>query len=250
MTGARPIALVTGASGGIGQAVAVDLARHGYDLILTSRVLDRLDGTVAAVETAGGRASRLHLDQSDVESTATAFDEAWDAAGHVDLLVNNAAELIRRPALEVEPAEWDQSMATNLRGPFFLSQAFARRAIAAGRGGTIVNLGSTHGRAVLVERAVYGIAKAGLDHMTRALAVEWAPHGIRVNAVIPSTVSTPSREAAMRDPEVRARMTARIPAGRFATPEEVAAAVRFLATPEARFITGETLVIDGGLTVV
>jgi len=141
-------------------------------------------------------------------------------------------------------------MATNLRGPFFLSQAFARRAIAAGRSGSIVNIGSTHGRAVLAERAVYGIAKAALDHMTRALAVEWAPHGIRVNAVVPSTVSTPSREAAMRDPEVRARMTARIPAGRFATPEEIAAAVRFLAQPEAGFITGETLVIDGGLTVV
>jgi glucose 1-dehydrogenase len=250
MTAARPHALITGASSGIGQAVAIDLAHHGYDVIVSSRAIGRLDATVAAVEAAGGRATRLELDQANVATSAAALASAWEEAGGIDLLVNNAAELIRRAALEVDPAEWDQLMATNLRGPFFLSQAFARRAIEADRPGCIVNVGSTHGRAVLVERAVYGIAKAGLDHLTRALAVEWAPHGIRVNAVIPSTVSTPSREAAMRDPEVRARMTARIPAGRFATPEEVAAAVRFLAHPEAGFITGETLVIDGGLTVV
>jgi 2-dehydro-3-deoxy-D-gluconate 5-dehydrogenase len=242
--------LITGASSGIGQAVAVELARHGSRVVVTSRDPGRLEETLDLVRGVGGVGEGIRLDPLDAAGTARALDEAWNEHGPIDALVNNAAELLRRAALDVTQEEWSRVMDTNLRSPFFLSQAFARRCIDADRPGAIVNVSSTHGRAVLVDRSTYGIAKAALDHMTRSLAVEWARHRIRVNAIVPATVSTPSREAAFADPEVRKRMTDRIPAGRFATAEEVAVATRFLLSPDTGFITGECLVMDGGLTLV
>ena len=152
--------------------------------------------------------------------------------GDIDVLVNNAARSLVKPAVEVTSAEWDDVASTNLKGPFFLAQAYAAHCIAAKRPGSIVNIVSTHGMTGFAGRAVYGITKGGLIQMTRMLAIEWIPHNIRVNAVAPSTVLTPSR-AAMYDDATRARMVARIPIGRFIAPEEVAAAVVFLASPGA-----------------
>jgi 2-dehydro-3-deoxy-D-gluconate 5-dehydrogenase len=242
-------ALITGASSGIGQAVAVDLARHGYRILGTSRSPERMAETLAAVAAVGGSGEAVAMEPADVAASMRALESAWERFGPIDALVNNAAELVRRPALEVPLDEWDRMLATNLKAPYFLAQTFAKCCLAASRAGAIVNVSSTHGRAVLVDRSVYGVAKAALDQMTRALAVEWAPHRIRVNAVVPATVSTPSREAAFRDPVVRGKMIARIPAGRFATEQEVAAAIRFLIAGETDFITGECLVMDGGLTL-
>jgi len=246
----RRVAMVTGASGGIGFAVARDLASHGHDVVLTSRDVDRLDAGVAAVEAAGARAFRFALDLSDVAQCAAAVDAVLGLAGRVDVLVNNAGEIHRGAAIDVEHVVWERLEAVNVRAPFFLSQAFARALRRAGHGGSIVNISSTHGRAVLPERAVYGTTKAALDHMTRCLAVEYASLGIRVNAVVPATVATPSRQAALSDPRVRDAMTARIPLGRFAQPEEVAAAVRYLVSDDATFVTGTCLVIDGGVTAL
>ncbi len=137
-------------------------------------------------------------------------------------------------------AEWDDVVNTNLKGPYFLAQAYAAHCIARKRPGCIVNIASTHGMTGFAGRAVYGITKGGLIQMTRMLAIEWIGHNIRVNSVAPSTVLTPSR-AKMYDDATRARMLARIPTGRFITPEEVAAAVIFLASPGASSITGQTL---------
>ena len=177
----------------------------------------------------------------------SAFAQAVAALSRIDVLVNNAGRALIKPTVEVTRTEWDAVMNVNLTGTFFLTQEFGRHAIAR-RSGSVITIASTHGMTGIAGRAVYGISKAGLIQMTRMLAIEWAPHGVRANAVAPATVLTPSREGMLSDPQARARMLARIPNGRFVTPEEVAAAVVFLASAEAAAITGQVLVVDGGLT--
>ena len=184
------------------------------------------------------------------ESIDAAFADTRARLGDLDLLVNNAGRALVRPAVKVTDADWDDVMNTNLKGAFFLSQLFARACIEGKRPGCIVSMASTHGMIGIAERAVYGISKAGIIQMTRMLAVEWADDGIRVNAVAPGTVLTPSRQQMLSDPAVRQGMLARIPIGRFITPEEVAAAVVYLASPGAAAVTGHTLLVDGGVTVI
>ena len=152
------------------------------------------------------------------------------------------------PVVDVTDAEWDDVIDTNLKGAFFLSQLFGRDCIAKKRPGVIVSMASTHGMTGIAGRSVYGISKAGLIQMTRMLAIEWADKNIRVNAIAPTTVMTESRQELLADPEKRAAALSRIPSGRFATPEEVAAAVVYLASPAAGSVTGHTLTVDGGLT--
>lgn len=241
---ARPLALVTGASEGIGAAIALDLARHGHDVALTDLAPETLARTAAAVGATGARAVPLALDLRSEASIAAAVA----AAGPLDVLVNNAAVALNKPAVEVGWAEWDAVVDVNLKGTFFLSTAFARQCIAAGRPGAVVSLASTHGLAGLAGRSVYGASKGGIIQLTRMLAIEWAGSGVRVNAVAPGTVLTPSRQRMLADPERRRLMLERIPTRRFPTAEEVAAAVRYLASDEAGSVTGQVLPVDGGLT--
>jgi len=170
--------------------------------------------------------------------------------GRIDVLVNNAGINLRQNALDVTPDQWDAVMQANATGTFFLTQQVGRHLVTAGRPGCVINIASTHGLLGAAERSTYGISKAAVLQMTRMLAVEWAPYGIRVNAVAPGRVDTPSpsRAATGSDPKYMQAMMNRIPLRRLATAEDVAEAVCYLAGARGAFVTGHTLVIDGGLT--
>jgi 2-deoxy-D-gluconate 3-dehydrogenase len=241
-------ALVTGTSAGLGRAIAIALARERYDLALTELDIGQLKDTLAQPAIAQRKVVPIALDLRSQASIAAAYDKALAALGDIDLLVNNAGRALVRPAVDVSEAEWDDVIDTNLKGAFFLSQLFGRTCIERKRPGAIVSMASTHGMIGIPQRAIYGISKAGLIQMTRMLAIEWADKNIRVNAIAPTTVMTESRQQMLSDPKVRADMLSRIPTGRFATPEEVAAAVVYLASPGAASVTGHTLMVDGGLT--
>jgi len=247
----RQFALVTGASYGVGAATAQALARAGFDVAVSARRAENLATTMAKLAAVGARAVPLVLDLNSLASIERAMAEVIAAFGRLDLLVNNAGGNLRKLAVDVAPADWDAVMATNLRGAFFLSQQMGRHLIATGRPGVIVNIASTHGLVGAAERSVYGISKGALIQMTRMLAIEWAAHGIRVNAVAPGRLDTPSPSRAARtsDPAYMDAMRARIPLNRLATAKEVADAVCYLASPQAASITGQTLVVDGGITV-
>jgi NAD(P)-dependent dehydrogenase (short-subunit alcohol dehydrogenase family) len=243
-------ALVTGASTGIGRAIALALGRTGFDLAVTDLEKKWLAELVADPQLNGRKVVPIALELRSEDSIARAIEQAAQAFGSIDLLVNNAGRALQQPAIDVTSAEWNDVIDINLKGSFFLSTAFARHCIAHKRGGAVVSLASTHGLTGIAGRSVYGISKGGIIQMTRMLAIEWAPLGIRVNAVAPATVLTPSREKMLSDPDARARMLARIPLGRFPTADEVAQAVCYLAGDAARSITGQILVLDGGLTAV
>ena len=243
-------ALVTGTSTGIGQAVAVALARAGYDLALTDLDVTTMKETLAQPDIAKRKVVPIMLDVRSRDSINAAFADARARLGDLDVLVNNAGRALVKPSINVTEADWDDVMNTNLQGAFVLSQLFGRACINDKRAGCIVSMASTHGMIGIAERAVYGISKAGLIQMTRMLAVEWADRGIRVNAVAPATVMTPSRQEMLKDPAVRQGMLARIPIGRFVTPEEVAAAVVYLASDGAAAVTGHTLMVDGAVTAI
>ena len=244
----RRTAFVTGGSTGIGAAIAVALARNGYDVAVSARQTERLTDAVTAIENAGARAVPVALELSSLASIDAAATAVLKAFGHLDVLVNNAAGPLLKAALEVTPEEWDAVMEPNLKGTFFLTQKVGRHMVESGTRGSIVSLASTHGIVALANRSTYGIAKAAVIHMTRTLAIEWAEHGIRVNAIAPGTVETPSRAVALKDPEVRKMMLGRVPLARFATAQEIADTVVYLASPAAAVMTGHTLVLDGGLT--
>ena len=246
----RRRALVTGASYGVGAATALALAREGFDVAVTATTLEHLAATVAAVEKVGARVLPSVLDLRDPAAIARKTGEIIASLGGLDLLVNNAGANLRKNAVEVTPEEWDAVMDVNLRGTFFLTQEAGRHLIAAGRGGCIVNIASTYALIGAAERSTYGISKAALVGMTRMLAVEWAGHNIRVNAVAPGRLVTasPSRAGKGADPAYMEAMLKRIPLRRQASVEEVAAAVAYLASPAAAAMTGQTLVLDGGLT--
>jgi NAD(P)-dependent dehydrogenase (short-subunit alcohol dehydrogenase family) len=246
--GTRRRALVTGASYGIGAAIAAALAEDGCDVAITDLKADDLAATAAAIEKAGTRAMPLSLDVTDQASVEAGFAHAVEALGGLDVLVNNAGIPMTRSAVEISRAEWDAALAVNLTGAFFMCQQMGRHLMASARPGCIVSLASTHGTVGFPNVVGYGVAKAGISHMTRILAIEWAPHGIRVNAIAPGTTQTPSRAPVLADPARRETMLKRIPLGRFGNAVEMAAAVRYLVSPEASYITGQILLLDGGLT--
>lgn len=245
----KRIAFVTGAAYGIGAASALALARDGCDVAVSELKVDDLAETLKAITAAGARALPVTLDLRSLPSIERAMADVLAGFGQLDVLVNNAGVPLTRPAVDVTEAEWDAVIDVNLKGTFFLSQQMGRHLMGTRRPGCIVSIASTHGVVGLAERSTYGISKAGVSQMTRMLAIEWAAHGIRVNAVAPGTVETRSRAAVFAaDPQRREAMMRRIPLGRFGTAEEMAAAVCYLASPQAAFVTGQTLLLDGGLT--
>ena len=243
-------AFVTGASQGIGAAVAVALARDGYDVAVSSTSHRKLAPILAQIESAGVKAVGVELDVRIQASIDQAVREALAALGRIDVLVNNAGVPLHKLALDVTPDDWDAVMEANLTGSFFMTQRVAQHLVDSGRPGCIINIGSTHGLVGRAQRSTYGISKAGMMHMTRMLAVEWAQYGIRVNTVAPGRVDsgTPSRSGNATNERYLKSARDRVPLGRFCTVDEVAQAVCYLASPGAAYVTGHTLVLDGGLT--
>jgi 2-deoxy-D-gluconate 3-dehydrogenase len=244
----QPTVFVTGASQGIGAAIALAFGREGYDVAVSSTRVEKLSEVLAGLQAAGVRAVPVHLDLRDHGSIEQAMAAAVSGLGSVDVLVNNAGVALKKAALDLTPGDWGGVMQPNLTGTFFMSQQMGRYLVHERRPGSIVNIASTHGLVSMELRAAYGIAKAGVIQMTRMLAYEWAEHGIRVNAIAPGRVNTPSREISLADAKFREYALSRVPLRRFAEPEEVAAAALYLASPQAAYVTGHTLVLDGGLT--
>jgi|UniRef100_A0A7C1FS01 2-deoxy-D-gluconate 3-dehydrogenase len=242
------VALVTGASSGLGYASALALAEAGADLVVAGRSLERLADICRAVEARGRHVFPLAVDVRDLAQVRRMADAAFERFGRIDILVNSAGLNIPQPALEVTEEAWDTIMDTNAKGLFFCCQAVGRYMVAQ-RYGRIVNIGSTMGLVGMADRAAYCASKGAVSQLTKVLAIEWAPYNVTVNAVAPTFVETPlTRPYFERIPGFREEVLRRIPLGRLGSPEEVAAAVVFLASDAASMITGVTLPVDGGWT--
>lgn len=239
------IALVTGASSGLGLHFALALAAAGASVAVAARRLDRLEQTVAAIEAAGGRALAVPLDVADGASVRACFQAVEDHWGTVDLVLNNAGVAVSRPVLEQTEDDWDAVVDTNLKGAWLVAQEGARRMVAAARSGAIVNIASITGERVAGGVAPYCASKAGLIHLTRALALELARHGIRVNALAPGYIATELNTDFLAS-TAGERLLARIPQRRFGRPEELVGPLLLLASEAGSFMTGSVLAVDGG----
>jgi NAD(P)-dependent dehydrogenase (short-subunit alcohol dehydrogenase family) len=241
------VVIVTGADFGIGRGVALMLAEAGATVVPTVLEEASLDDLRSEAEAAGLVVHPVQLDVSDVGAIQHVVGSIVAEHGRIDVLFNNAGLGFGHPALAVTESDWDQMMAVNLRGLFFMSQAVAHVMIDQGAG-RIINQSSQGGLVGLPEAAVYCASKGGVNTLTKQLALEWAPHGLTVNAIAPTFVETPGTRPILEDPERRADVLSRIPLGHVATIDDVAAAVIYLASDAGRMITGTILSVDGGWT--
>jgi len=240
-------ALVTGGSRGIGRAIAAALADAGADVAVTSRKGDDAEPVAREFRAAGRRSIALLLDVRHARSIQVCFERLDREWGGLDILVNSAGTNIPQDLLSLDEDSWDTVLDSDLKGLVFVTQAAAARMIAAKRGGRVVSVASIYGVLGRRERVAYSAAKAGVVNVTRTLAIELGPHGITVNAVGPTLIETDmTRERLRTDPSYSADEIARTPLGRLGTPQDVAAGVLFFASDAASFITGQTLLIDGG----
>lgn len=238
-------ALVTGASSGLGRHMATTLARNGARVSVAARRLDRLDALVAEIREAGGEAHAVEMDVRGPESVARGLAVAAEAFGPVAICVNNAGVTHMGRAEELDLAEWDRVMEVNLRGVFAVAQAAAGQMIAAGRGGSIVNIASILGERVAGGVVAYATAKAGVAQMTKALALEWARHGIRVNALAPGYMATDLNEEFFAT-DAGAALVKRIPQRRLGEMAELDGPLLLLASEAGSYMTGAVLPVDGG----
>lgn len=239
-------ALVTGAAHGIGFATAEALAQAGAAVCLTD-VSAEVAAAAERLTAAGHRATSAQLDVTDDKAARALIEEIAGRCGRFDLLVNNAGIAARSPSESYDRTVWERVLSVNLTGAFLMAQA-AARAMLPQRSGCIINVSSIMGLVGngLYPNPAYHATKGALVNLTRALAVEWAPQGIRVNAVAPCFVATPLTQKLLADPAMEQQIVARTPLGRLARAEEVAAAILFLASPAAAMVTGHVLAVDGG----
>jgi NAD(P)-dependent dehydrogenase (short-subunit alcohol dehydrogenase family) len=241
------VAIVTGTSRGLGQYLARALAKAGADLVITSRTRDSLAEFAAEIRGLGRRVVSLELDVRKQESIYTMVREAEAAFGKIHILVNNAGCNVRKPALDVTWDDWNLVVETNLRGSFFTAQAVARGMIANGYG-RIVNIGSVTSVFGFAGLAPYGASRGGIRQLTMSLADDWGPHGVTVNCLAPGWFRTEQNKVLYEDPEWVAYITDRIPVKRPGLPNDLDGAVVFLASEASRYITGQTLLVDGGIS--
>jgi NAD(P)-dependent dehydrogenase (short-subunit alcohol dehydrogenase family) len=242
------IALVTGAARGLGRAISLALAHAGADVALGLRDVTSGVELAKGIEALGRRALPLQMDMTRLDEVSRAVDQAVARFGRLDILVNNAGLGPENAAENVRLEDFDLTLAVNLKGTFFASQAAGRVMIRQQRG-CIINMSSQAGFVALPTESVYCMTKAAIAHLTKCLAIEWGKYNVRVNAVAPTFIRTPGTEPALADPAFRADVIERIAAlHRIGEPMDVAGAVVFLASPAASLITGHTLIIDGGWT--
>jgi NAD(P)-dependent dehydrogenase (short-subunit alcohol dehydrogenase family) len=241
------VALVTGASSGLGVHFARTLAEAGASVAIAARRADRLVSLQAELQQAGGKAAAVELDVQSGKSVSAAFDAAEEALGAIDIVVNNAGISIVRPALDMPEEDWDAVVDTNLRGAWLVAQSAAKRWVAAKRPGVVVNIASILGLRTIGQVAPYNASKAGLIHLTRVLAMEWARHDIRVNAICPGYIETEMNSDFWKTPGGQ-RLIERIPQRRIGQPEHLDGALLLLASEAGTFMTGSVLTVDGGHT--
>jgi NAD(P)-dependent dehydrogenase (short-subunit alcohol dehydrogenase family) len=241
------VAIVTGTSRGLGQYFARALARSGADLVITSRHADTLQPFADEIAQLGRRAVPLALDVCDLKSIEQMAAAAQDAYGKIDILVNNAGMNIRKPALEVAWDDWNKILDTNLRGSFFVAQAVAKRMLPRNYG-RIVNIGSVTSVAGYAGLGPYGASRGGIRQLTMSLADDWGHYGITVNCLAPGWFQTSQNKVMYEDKEWVEYLSDRIPMKRPGQPGDLDSAVVFLAAESSRYITGQTLLVDGGIS--
>ncbi|MGB9148089.1 MAG: glucose 1-dehydrogenase [Acidobacteriaceae bacterium] len=241
------VALVTGASRGLGQQFARALARAGADLILTSRHRESLVDFEAEIRALGRRTVALELDVREISSIQKMAADAEAAFGQIHILVNNAGCNVRKPALDVTWDDWNLVVDTNLRGSFFVAQAIARSMIARGYG-RIVNIGSVTSVFGFAGLAPYGASRGGIRQLTMSLADDWGPHGVTVNCLAPGWFRTRQNQVLFENQEWLDYLIDRIPLRRPGLPGDLDGAIVFLASEASRYITGQTLLVDGGIS--
>lgn len=242
------VALVTGASSGLGVHFARTLAAAGASVAIAARRADRLASLQAELQATGAKAIAVELDVQSAESITAAFAAAEKALGPIDIVVNNAGISIVKPALEMPVEDWDAVVNTNLRGAWLVAQTAGKRWLTARRPGVVVNIASILGLRTIGQVAPYNASKAGLIHLTRALAMEWARHDIRVNAICPGYIETEMNSDFWKTPAGQ-RLIDRIPQRRIGKPEHLDGALLLLASEAGSFMTGSVLTVDGGHTV-
>ncbi|MBI2320661.1 MAG: 3-oxoacyl-ACP reductase FabG [Chloroflexi bacterium] len=244
------VALVTGGSRSIGRAIVLALADAGADVAVNYVArADAAAAVVAAVQAQGRQAIPVRADTTDRAAVIRMVNEVCSALGRVDILVSNAGVMPRAPLLEIAEEDWDRVLDVDLKGYFLVGQAVARSMVERGVRGAIVNVSSTSEQVPGVGFAHYCVAKAGVAMLTKQMALELAPHGIRVNRVCPGLVETDLNRHILADAETRGRRLAAIPLGRLGRPEDIAAAVVWLASDAAAYVTGAAVFVDGGRTV-
>lgn len=240
------VAVVTGGGRGLGRAMALALAEAGADLVVGGRNSSPLEEAAAAIRALGRRVLPVTMDATDQRSVEETVAETVRAFGRLDVMVNNAGIVADTPSLDVTPAEWQRVVDTNLNGVFYGCQAAARVMRGQG-GGRIINIASAFGAMAVPRFASYCAAKAAVVQLTRVLAMEWARYQINVNAIAPGYFESDMNRAAMSDPKQHEAILRRIPQRRIGEPEELGPLAVYLASPAARYVTGETITIDGGM---
>jgi NAD(P)-dependent dehydrogenase (short-subunit alcohol dehydrogenase family) len=240
-------ALVTGATKGIGFETCKVLADAGADIIAVGRDKSGLADVLKLVEDMGRRCLTIEADMATIEGPQQAAKKALAAFGTVDILVNNAGIARNAPLVDITLAEWDETLAVNLRAPFLLAQALAPNMIKQ-KSGKIINISSQSGVVALADHGAYGASKGGLNMLTRVMTIEWAKHNIQSNTVCPTVILTPMGEMVWGQPEKGDPMKAKIPLGRFGKTVEIADTILFLASSASDLITGQDILVDGGFT--